>query len=167
MSDQEQTEIRKKGLAKMSEVYGWEMSDGPGDYFAHTCDQVFGTVWTREGLTNRDRRLLLLGALAASGQDDVAEIQAGAALSNGELTPHQLEEISCSSATTSAGRWAPRCTSCSARSSRTSRNNRPRPPSDPGASCTRLTGPFETRRLASSRDALRDQDVSRNHPLDP
>ena len=94
MSDQEQTEIRKKGLAKMSEVYGWEMSDGPGDYFEHTCDQVFGTVWTREGLSNRDRRLLLFGALAASGQEDVAEIQAGAALSNGELTPHQLEEIS-------------------------------------------------------------------------
>lgn len=72
MSEPEQTEIRKKGLAKMSEVYGWEMSGGPGDYFEHTCDQVFGTVWTREGLSNRDRRLLLFGALAASGQEDVA-----------------------------------------------------------------------------------------------
>jgi len=67
VSEPEQTEIRKKGLAKMSEVYGWEMSDGPGDYFEHTCDQVFGTVWTREGLSNRDRRLLLFGALASAG----------------------------------------------------------------------------------------------------
>ena len=31
MSDQEQNRDPKKGLAKMSEVYGWEMSDGPGD----------------------------------------------------------------------------------------------------------------------------------------
>ena len=37
--------------------------------------------------------VILLGALAASGQVDVAEIQAGAALGNEELTPEQLEEI--------------------------------------------------------------------------
>ena len=88
MSDQ-----RRKGLDKMAEVYGFDLSDGPGDYFAHTADHLFGEVWTREGLTVRDRRLLLLGALAASGLDDVAEIQAGAALGNGELTPDQLREI--------------------------------------------------------------------------
>ena len=41
----------------------------------------------------RDRRLLLLGALAATGQTDVAEIQAGAALGNGELDGDQLLEI--------------------------------------------------------------------------
>ncbi|MFT4125007.1 MAG: carboxymuconolactone decarboxylase family protein [Gordonia sp. (in: high G+C Gram-positive bacteria)] len=77
----------------MAEVYGWEMSDGPGLHFAHTADQLFGEVWTREGLSTRDRRLLLLGALAAGGLADVAEIQASAALGNGELTPAQLEEI--------------------------------------------------------------------------
>ncbi|AUH70513.1 MULTISPECIES: carboxymuconolactone decarboxylase family protein [Gordonia] len=87
------TEQRRKGLATMSEVYGWEMSDGPGDFFAHTADQVFGEVWSREGLTHRDRRLVLLGALAANGQVDVAEIQAAAALGNGELTPEELNEI--------------------------------------------------------------------------
>lgn len=93
-AEPEQSEARRRGLEMMSKVYGWEMTDGPGDFFAHTCDQVFGNVWTREGLSIRDRRLLLLGALAAGGQIDVAEIQAGSALSNGELTPEQLEEIS-------------------------------------------------------------------------
>ncbi|MDV7132376.1 carboxymuconolactone decarboxylase family protein [Williamsia muralis] len=77
----------------MSKVYGWDMQDGPGDFFAHTADQLFAEVWTREGLTVRDRRLLLLGALAATGQTDVAEIQAGAALGNGELDGDQLLEI--------------------------------------------------------------------------
>ncbi|MGK2316792.1 carboxymuconolactone decarboxylase family protein [Gordonia rhizosphera] len=77
----------------MSKVYGWEFADGPGAFFAHTADHLFGEVWTREELSVRDRRLLLLGALAGSGQVDVAEIQAGAALGNGELTPGQLEEV--------------------------------------------------------------------------
>ena len=36
-------ELRKKGLAKMNEVYGWEMPDMPGDYFALTVDHLFGT----------------------------------------------------------------------------------------------------------------------------
>lgn len=92
-SDEAAQARRQKGLRVMSEVYGWEMSDGPGDFFAHTADQVFGEVWSREGLTHRDRRLLLLGALAANGQVDIAEIQAGAALGNGELTAEELNEI--------------------------------------------------------------------------
>ena len=86
MSDQEQTEIRKKGLAKMSEVYGWEMADGPGLHFGHTAAQLFAEVWTREELSNRDRRLLLLGLLAGNGHTDVAEIQAG----KWELLPELL-----------------------------------------------------------------------------
>ncbi|MFT4201031.1 carboxymuconolactone decarboxylase family protein [Gordonia sp. (in: high G+C Gram-positive bacteria)] len=89
----EGTPHRKKAVEKMSEVYGWEMADGPGLHFAHTADQLFGEVWTLPDLTNRDRRLLLLGLLAGNGHTDVAEIQAGAALGNGELTPEQLEEI--------------------------------------------------------------------------
>ncbi|MCH9736648.1 MAG: carboxymuconolactone decarboxylase family protein, partial [Actinomycetia bacterium] len=40
-------EIRRKGLEKMNEVYGWEMPDMPGDFFALTADHLFGTIWTR------------------------------------------------------------------------------------------------------------------------
>ncbi|PHV65503.1 carboxymuconolactone decarboxylase family protein [Williamsia muralis] len=93
MTTEGTSERRQRGLDMMSKVYGWEMQDGPGDFFAHTADQLFAEVWTREGLTVRDRRLLLLGALAATGQTDVAEIQAGAALGNGELDADQLLEI--------------------------------------------------------------------------
>lgn len=92
-STQQTSPQRQKGLDMMSTVYGWEMKDGPGDFFAHTADHLFGEVWTREKLSIRDRRLLLLGALAASGQIDVAEIQAGAALGNGELDGDDLKEI--------------------------------------------------------------------------
>lgn len=84
--------VRAEGLRRMSEVYGFDMADGPGAFFAHTADHLFANVWNRQGLTDRDRRLLLLGALAASGDIDVAEIQVGAALDNGELDAGQLAE---------------------------------------------------------------------------
>ncbi|WP_235686551.1 carboxymuconolactone decarboxylase family protein [Tomitella gaofuii] len=77
----------------MNEVYGFDVEDGPGDFFALTVDHLFGEVWQREGLSVRDRRLLLLGALSAQGMLDVAEIQVGAALNNEELDERQLREI--------------------------------------------------------------------------
>lgn len=86
-------QIRAQGLAKMSEVYGWEVSDGPGAHFAATVDHLFADIWSREELSVRDRRLLLLGALTAQGLLDVTEIQVSAALRNGELTEEQLREI--------------------------------------------------------------------------
>ncbi|MGX1809320.1 carboxymuconolactone decarboxylase family protein [Nocardia sp. NPDC055321] len=84
---------RERGLAKMSEVYGWEFQDGPGEHFAVTADHLFADIWSRPELSVRDRRLLLLGALTAQGLFDVASIQVGAALRNEELTPEQLREI--------------------------------------------------------------------------
>lgn len=86
-------DVRKRGLAKMTEVYGWEFEDGPGEHFAATADHLFADIWSRPALTVRERRLLLLGALTAQGNVDVAEIQIGAALRNGELSEEQLREI--------------------------------------------------------------------------
>lgn len=85
-------ERRRRGLEAMSAVYGWDVQDGPGDFFAVTVDHLFGDIWTRPGLTMRDRRLLVLGALAAQGQVDLAEVQVNAALGNGELDAVQLRE---------------------------------------------------------------------------
>ena len=62
-------DTRARGLEKMSEVYGWEFKDGPGDFFGYTADHLFADIWSRPGLTNRDRRLLLIGLLAATGPD--------------------------------------------------------------------------------------------------
>jgi 4-carboxymuconolactone decarboxylase len=85
-------ELRRKGLQKMNEVYGWEMPDMPGDYFALTADHLFGTIWSRPGLGLRDRRLMLLAVLTAQGQDDLLDIQVNAALHNDEMTVEELRE---------------------------------------------------------------------------
>ena len=86
-------ELRKKGLAKMNEVYGWEMPDMPGEFFALTVDHLFGTIWSRPGLSMRDRRLMLLAVLAAQGQEELMEVQVTAILHNEELTREELREI--------------------------------------------------------------------------
>jgi len=86
-------ELRRKGLEKMNEVYGWEMPDMPGDYFALTADHLFGTIWTRPGLTMRDKRLMTLTVVTALGLPDLAEIQVNAALHNDELTEDELKEM--------------------------------------------------------------------------
>ncbi|MBB2990704.1 4-carboxymuconolactone decarboxylase [Mycolicibacterium iranicum] len=87
-------ELRRKGLEKMNEVYGWEMPDIQGDpFFDLTVDHLFGTIWTRPGLSMRDKRIMTLTAVAALGNSDLAEIQANAALHNDELTGDELKEM--------------------------------------------------------------------------
>ncbi len=86
-------ELRRTGLAKMNEVYAWEMPDMPGDYFALTADHLFGRIWTRPGLSMRDKRLMTLSVVTALGLKDLAEIQVNAALHNGELTEDELREM--------------------------------------------------------------------------
>ena len=93
MNAEPMNEARRRGLAKMTEVYGWEVSDGDGDFFGYTVEHLFGEIWQRPGLTIRDRRLLLIGMLVGSGQEDVLDIQIPAAMGNVELDDEALREI--------------------------------------------------------------------------
>jgi 4-carboxymuconolactone decarboxylase len=86
-------EQRRRGLETMTEVYGWEVQDGPGDFFGITVEHLFGEIWNRPGLSLRDRRLLLIGLMIGQGLDDVLGIQLEAALGNGEVDDEQLREI--------------------------------------------------------------------------
>jgi 4-carboxymuconolactone decarboxylase len=85
--------VRRRGLETMSAVYGWDFTDGPGDFFAYTADHLFADIWNRPGLSIRDRRLLLIGMLAGTGSIDVLGIQVPAAHRNGELDDEALREI--------------------------------------------------------------------------
>jgi 4-carboxymuconolactone decarboxylase len=86
-------ELRHKGLEKMNEVYGWDMPDMPGEYFALTVDHLFGTIWTRPGLSMRDKRIMTLSVVTAFGQQELAEVQVNAALQNEELSEDELREM--------------------------------------------------------------------------
>jgi 4-carboxymuconolactone decarboxylase len=93
MSDETPEELRQRGLDKMTEVYGWDFQDGPGDFFAYTADHLFADIWSRPGLSVRDRRLILIGLLGGQGAQDVLGIQVPAAYRNGELDEDALREI--------------------------------------------------------------------------
>ena len=87
-------ERHQRGMETMARVYAWgTVPELPGDYFAVTVDHLFGEIWNREGLSVRDRRLLLLGVIAALGETSVLPVQIDAALANDELSPDQLREI--------------------------------------------------------------------------
>ena len=93
MSDSER---RRRGVEKIKEVYAGDVITPPPGAMAFSdimLETLFGEVWTRDILSMRDRRLLLMGAIAALGEQMTFGIQAKAALKKSELTPEQLREV--------------------------------------------------------------------------
>ncbi|WP_232676517.1 carboxymuconolactone decarboxylase family protein [Nocardioides sp. R-C-SC26] len=86
-------EARRRGLEKMEHVYGFEMNDMEGDFFRYTVEHLFADIWNRPGLSDRDRRLFLIGLLVGSNQHDVLNIQIPAAHAAGELDDEALREL--------------------------------------------------------------------------
>ncbi len=94
MTDEER---RARGEKMFKEVYGGIVSVPPEAKDAPFIDimlrNLFGEVWARDVMSVRDRRLLLIGAVAALGEGAIMEIQLRAALRNKELTVEQVNEI--------------------------------------------------------------------------
>ncbi len=91
----EPEDARTAGLAKMQEVYGFNVDPAsvPGRYTDITVDHLFGTVWTDDTLDLPLRRLLTIGVLAAQDKPELLELQFDAALERGELTIDQVREV--------------------------------------------------------------------------
>ena len=90
------SERRQRGVEMMKKVYAGDVVTPPPGVMAFSdlmLEQLFAEVWTRETLAVRDRRLVLLGIIGALGERDTFQIQAKAALKNGELTAAQLREV--------------------------------------------------------------------------
>jgi 4-carboxymuconolactone decarboxylase len=84
-----------RGAAKLREVYAGDVAVRPEGAFAFNdvmMKTLFAEVWDRDVLSIRDRRLLVMGTIAAFGAFDAWAIQARAALKRGELTPEELRE---------------------------------------------------------------------------
>lgn len=89
------SERRRRGAEMMARVYAGDVKPPPPGQSAFVdlmLEQVFAEVWTREELSVRDRRLVLIGIIAALGEKDTFQIQVRSALKNGELTPAQVRE---------------------------------------------------------------------------
>ncbi len=86
----------ERGAAMLEKVYAGDVKAPPKgamDFSDLMVENLFAEVWTREALSIRDRRLILLGVIGALGEKDTFAIQAKATLKNEELTPEQLREV--------------------------------------------------------------------------
>jgi 4-carboxymuconolactone decarboxylase len=86
----------ERGFAKFNEVYCGDVPAPPAGampFFDVMLEQLFAEVWTRPELSQRDRRLVTMGVLAALGERDPFIIQVRTGIKNGELTPVQVREM--------------------------------------------------------------------------
>jgi 4-carboxymuconolactone decarboxylase len=92
MADKER---RQRGLEMINKVYAGDVVTPPeGNVFTDVMlEQLFAEVWSRDVLSIRDRRILLMGIIAEKGESMTFGIQAKAALKNEELTPTELREL--------------------------------------------------------------------------
>jgi len=83
-----------RGEAVYDEVYGSQRPPRGASLYVDTMiEQLFAEVWSREALPVRDRRLLVMGVLAAQGCMDKVEMQLRRAVELGELTVDQVDEV--------------------------------------------------------------------------
>lgn len=93
------SETYDKGLAVRKEVLGAdyvEKSFANADEFSRPMQELsteycWGNIWTREGLSRRDRSLLNIGMISALNRPHELKLHVKAALSNG-LTRDEIRE---------------------------------------------------------------------------
>ena len=71
----------EKGMEKFKEVYCGDVVPiprGKSDFFDLMIENLFCDVWTRPALSQRDRRMLMMGAICALGESMTFGIQAKA-----------------------------------------------------------------------------------------
>jgi 4-carboxymuconolactone decarboxylase len=86
-------ERRARGERMYREVTQTPAFSPPDAYVAATVDLVFGEVWTRPGLTRKERRFITLSCVGASGAAGAMEYHLRAALVSGDITREEMVEF--------------------------------------------------------------------------
>ena len=92
MDDKERRALGEKTIA---DVYAGDVIVPPEGY-AFTdimLKQLFAELWTRDTLSMRDKRILLLGIIAEKGEPNTFKIQIKASLKRGEMNPDEAREL--------------------------------------------------------------------------
>jgi 4-carboxymuconolactone decarboxylase len=88
-------ERRALGEETIKDVYAGDVVTPPEGY-AFTdlmLKQLFAELWTRDTLSMRDKRILLLGMIAAQGETMTFKIQTRASLKRGEMNADEIREL--------------------------------------------------------------------------
>ena len=87
-------ERRARGQAAFERIMGFPLPPFGADPFLDaTVDHLFADVWTRSGLSPRDRRIVTLTVLMSLGHEPTLRMHLGAAMRSGELTDQEIDEL--------------------------------------------------------------------------
>ncbi|MDX1735684.1 MAG: hypothetical protein R3228_15020 [Halioglobus sp.] len=91
----DQKQRRAIGEEKIKDVYAGDVIVPPEGYaFSDIMlSQLFAELWTRDTLSMRDKRILLLGIIAEKGEAMTFKIQIKASLKRGEITAEEAREF--------------------------------------------------------------------------
>jgi 4-carboxymuconolactone decarboxylase len=85
------------GIAAFAKTHGTALGElGPVDpdsFAAYSLRNLYNDVWGRDELSMRDRRMLLLGVLAAQSLDWPLGVHLRCAIEQGEMSRPDVEEI--------------------------------------------------------------------------
>ncbi len=88
------SERRARGEAMYREVLGQEPPTAADPYTGQgVLDTVFGELWTRPGLTRKERRLITLSCAGAASSAPAIEGHLRAAFDSGDLTLEEVQEF--------------------------------------------------------------------------
>lgn len=91
MTDDERWE---RGAAEFTAVTGMPAPNRGDDYVADVViDQVFAEIWTRPGLTRKERRWIAITCACMAGAPFAMETHLGAALETGDISLEELREF--------------------------------------------------------------------------
>jgi len=85
---------RQRGLQWFEKVMGFRPPAVPEDPFLDaTIDHLFAGVWSRPGLSIRERRLVTLTILMQLGNEQTLKLHFGAAMRQKQLTDTEIDEL--------------------------------------------------------------------------
>lgn len=86
---------REIGDKMLKEVYAGDVT-APAEGYVFTdimLEQLFAELWTRDTLSMRDKRLLILGVVADKGDRDAFKIHLKSSLKRNEINPDEAREL--------------------------------------------------------------------------
>ena len=86
-------ERRTRGREKFAEVTGFDAPEPSDPLTEMTVDHVFGEIWTRPGLTRKERRWIALSCAAAASAERPLRVHVASALGTGDISIDEMREF--------------------------------------------------------------------------
>lgn len=87
------SEKRSRGEKMFREITMMEPPQGDDVFMEFSLEELFGNVWSRPGLTRKERRWISLATAAMTGSPVAIKSHVNFALQSGDITPEEMIEF--------------------------------------------------------------------------